>query len=79
MSAEGTLITDLMANYGGMSDKKKGEVDQFLADRSANRMWFPTPGPQLDAVNCKADVMLYGGSGGCGMVAPAAVRLAGYC
>ena len=66
MSEEGALITDLMANYGVMSDAKKGEIDQFLMERSEHRLWFPTPGPQLDAVNCLADVMLYGGSGGCG-------------
>ncbi len=66
MSKEAALIDDLRANYGMMSDAKKAKVDAFLDERAANRLWFPTPGPQLDAVNCLADVLLYGGSGGCG-------------
>jgi hypothetical protein len=66
MSEQSALIDDLMANYGVMDDKKKAEVDDFLSERSAHRMWFPTVGPQLDAINCQADIMLYGGSGGCG-------------
>ena len=66
MSEQGALIQDLMANYGVMSDAKKAEVDAFLSERSGSRLWFPTPGPQLDAVNCEADILLYGGSGGCG-------------
>lgn len=66
MSEQGALIQDLMANYGVMSDEKKNEIDVFLSERSAHRLWFPTPGKQLDAVKCQADVMLYGGSGGCG-------------
>jgi len=66
VSKEARLIEDLMANYGLMSDAKKAKVDAFLAERSSKRLWFPTPGPQLDAVNCKADVLLYGGSGGSG-------------
>lgn len=66
MSQEARLIDDLMANYAMMSDKEKKKVDDFIEQHSGNRLWFPTPGPQLDAVNCQADIMLYGGSGGSG-------------
>jgi len=66
MSQEGALIAELMENYGAMSDEKKAEMDKLIGERSSNRLWFPTPGPQLDAINCKADILLYGGSGGCG-------------
>jgi hypothetical protein len=60
------LITDLLDSYTDMSAERKVDVDNLIADRSAARLWFPTVGPQLDAVNCQADVLLYGGSGGCG-------------
>lgn len=66
MSKESALIDDLMVKYQDMPDEKKAELDQFVNDRSAGRMWFPTVGPQLDAVNCEADVLLYGGEGGGG-------------
>jgi len=66
VSQESALLDELMQKYSGMSDEKKSDMDNFLAERSEARLWFPTIGPQLDAVNCKADILLYGGSGGCG-------------
>jgi len=66
VSQESQLLDELMQKYMGMSDEKKAEMDEFLSERSAARLWFPTVGPQLDAINCQADIMLYGGSGGCG-------------
>jgi len=60
------MLDELMAKYIAMPDDKKAEMDEFLSERSEARLWFPTVGPQLDAVNCKADILLYGGSGGCG-------------
>ena len=64
MSKESALIDDLMAKYQGLSDEKRAEMDSFIGDKSKGRLWFPTVGPQLDAVNCKADILLYGGEGG---------------
>lgn len=66
MSQESQLLDELMQKYIGMTDEKKEEMDSFLSERSEARLWFPTIGPQLDAINCKADILLYGGSGGCG-------------
>lgn len=66
MSKESALIDDLLVKYQDLPDDKRAELDSFLEEKSAGRMWFPTVGPQLDAVNCKADVLLYGGSGGSG-------------
>ena len=66
MTKESALIDDLMIKYQGLPPDKRQELDQFVEDRSKGRMWFPTVGPQLDAVQCKADVLLYGGSGGSG-------------
>lgn len=60
------MLDQLMQKYIGMSDEQKEEMDRFIGERSDNRLWFPTVGAQLDAVNCEADIMLYGGSGGSG-------------
>lgn len=66
MSKESALIEDLMAKYQDLPADKRAELDSFVDEQSKGRMWFPTVGPQLDAVNCLADVLLYGGSGGSG-------------
>jgi len=66
MSQESALINELIEKYDGLSPEKKAEMDKLVEDRSQGRLWFPTPGPQLLAVECKADVLLYGGSGGSG-------------
>ena len=52
MSKESALIDDLMEKYQVMPDDKKAEFDAFVDEKSKDRMWFPTIGPQLDAVKC---------------------------
>ena len=66
MTQESALIEELIGRYDQLPPEKKAEMDKLVQDRSAGRLWFPTPGPQLDAVRCLADVLLYGGSGGSG-------------
>ena len=66
MTAENSLIAELVSKYDALPPEKQAEMDQLVKERSDGRLWFPTPGPQLDAVRCQADVLLYGGSGGSG-------------
>jgi len=66
MTQESALIDELVGKYDALPDDKKAEIDRQVEERSQGRLWFPTPGPQLDAVKCQADVLLYGGSGGSG-------------
>lgn len=66
MSQEGALIEELLEKYSDLPPARQAEMDKLVEERSQGRLWFPTPGPQLEAVNCKADVLLYGGSGGSG-------------
>jgi len=66
VSRESALIDDLMEKYRELPPEKRADLDAFIDEQSKNRMWFPTVGPQLDAVNCQADVLLYGGEGGGG-------------
>jgi len=64
--SENALIDQLLANYQGLPADKRAELDKLIDDRSAGVLWVPTIGPQLDAVRCLADVLLYGGEGGGG-------------
>lgn len=66
MSRESALMDDLREKYLSLPDEQRAELDQFVEDQSAGHLWFPTVGPQLDAVNCQADILLYGGEGGGG-------------
>lgn len=59
-------VDELLSRFAGLSPEKQAEIKDFVKAKSADTMWFPTVGPQLDAVNCQADVLLYGGSGGAG-------------
>ena len=63
---ETAMLDQLLQRYAVLPDAKKAELNQFIDDQSSGRMWFPTIGPQLDAVMCEADVLLYGGEGGGG-------------
>lgn len=66
MSGEAALIETMLARYQGMSDSDKAALNTEIDARSKGRLWMPTPGPQLNAVKCLADVLLYGGEGGGG-------------
>ena len=63
---EAATLENLLKTYAGLPEAKKAELNSFIDEKSSGRLWFATIGPQLDAVLCKADVLLYGGSGGCG-------------
>lgn len=64
--SEAQLIDDLLTKYQSMPADKRRELDALIDARRSGKLWVPSPGPQLDAVNCKADILLYGGSGGSG-------------
>jgi len=60
------VIDELLASYRSMTPEARAELDSLIDARSQGKMWVPSPGPQFEAVHCKADVLLYGGSGGSG-------------
>lgn len=64
--SEPELLDELLAAYQAMPEDQRAELDALVDQRSAGVLWVPTPGPQFDAVHCKADILLYGGSGGSG-------------
>jgi hypothetical protein len=59
-------LEDLLNRYAGLPDDQRKEIDEFIEAQSQGHLWIPSPGPQLEAVNCEADVLLYGGAGGAG-------------
>lgn len=46
--------------------EEKAEFDALVAQRAAGQLFFPTPGPQLDAAMSQADITGYGGAAGGG-------------
>ena len=66
MSKAAVNLKELEKNYATLSDEQKAELDALVESRSANRIWVPTLGPQYDAVQCQADILLYGGEAGGG-------------
>jgi hypothetical protein len=48
-----------------LSPERKAEL-QKLVSPMLNRAFIPVPGPQTDALNSKADILLYGGAAGGG-------------
>ena len=56
----------MLAQYSQLAPKERAELDALIDARSAGRLWVPSPGPQLMAVQCLADVLLYGGEAGGG-------------
>lgn len=46
--------------------EEKAEFDALVAQRAAGQLFFPTPGPQLDAAMSEADITGYGGAAGGG-------------
>jgi hypothetical protein len=59
-------LDQLLDAYSTLSDAEKAELDAVIDQRSAGRIWVPSPGPQYAAVKCQADVLLYGGEAGGG-------------
>lgn len=57
--------TDIRALLAKLDPNQKQKLDYLLSE-DLNAVWYATPGPQLDARLCQADILLYGGSPGGG-------------
>lgn len=60
-----SLLKELEATIRGMSAADKAELAR-LAKAQLESVFLPNPGPQTEALNSPADIMLYGGSAGGG-------------
>jgi hypothetical protein len=60
------LLDDVLGRLTGLSPEDQTRAVQAAVEATAHLKWLPSPGPQTDAFDCKADVLLYGGQGGGG-------------
>lgn len=61
-----TLLDDVLAKLKALPPEKQAELRKIAERDIKTVVWRATPGPQLDAINCQADVLLYGGEAGGG-------------
>lgn len=53
-------------NLEALPPEALAELTNEVLAATADMKWIPTPGPQMDAYNCEADVLLFGGEMGGG-------------
>lgn len=56
---------DVLKLLAVMTDEERAQFDSLIGE-DYDRPWRPTPGPQLDAYNSDAGILLYGGAAGGG-------------
>lgn len=59
------VLAELEALLAAMPAERKAELDKLLAPE-LSKLWLPNPGPQSQALESKADILLYGGAAGGG-------------
>ena len=64
VTAELSIIRESVSVYN--QNVLAGSIDSVLPDAESSTLWKPLPGPQSEAINSKADELLYGGAGGGG-------------
>lgn len=60
------ILDTILERINSISDEQRHGLNSLAVEKIKDRLWIPTVGPQYDAVKCLADLLLYGGSGGCG-------------
>ena len=59
-------LDEVMKQLEGMPAAERARVHNDIVNATKNKLWIPNSGPQSAALVSPADVMLYGGSAGCG-------------
>lgn len=59
------LLSELESLLADMSPEQIAEVDKLI-EPELSKAWLPNPGPQTQALESKADILLYGGAAGGG-------------
>ncbi len=60
-----TLLDEVLASLEGATEKELAEMASVMSQISDEK-WTPTEGPQAQAFECEADILLYGGEAGGG-------------
>lgn len=58
--------TEVLGVLEQMPPAKRAELEDLAAEQTANRLWIPNKGPQMEAYFCPADQVFYGGEAGGG-------------
>lgn len=61
-----TALQDILKHLESMPEDKLREINKEVMEATEGMTWIPTIGPQRDAYNSKADILLYGGEPGGG-------------
>lgn len=64
--AEAETIEEIEAQLQALPPAERDRALREIVEATKGMKWIPSPGPQLAAYNCKADVLLYGGEPGGG-------------
>lgn len=60
------MLDELLARFNALPAKEQKAVAAMAAAATKDMAWIPNPGPQLEAFNCPADELFYGGQAGGG-------------
>lgn len=60
------MLNEILARINKISPEKLEQLEQEINLSVPDQIWYPNDGPQTDAYNSKADILLYGGQPGGG-------------
>jgi hypothetical protein len=60
------LLDQILNTLKALPGENRAELSAIADKALEGRLWIPLPGPQSDALNSPADILLYGGSAGGG-------------
>lgn len=66
MQSQPDILDALISRIDGFPAAKRQKFIDAVVTLKENYRFVPTPGPQMDARNCKADILLFGGEAGGG-------------
>lgn len=66
MDGKQDIVSDLIGRLNGMSPDELNSVLDLIVEEKTKCKFISTPGPQFEAENSEADILLFGGEGGGG-------------
>lgn len=60
------MLDEILARVANMGEEEKKQITAAAMTVSGGKKFIPSPGPQFEAYVSKADILLFGGSGGGG-------------
>ena len=60
------MLDEILGRLGTLPEAERKSVADLAHAQTADMVWIPNPGPQLEAYFCEADELFYGGQAGGG-------------